>query len=287
MQQQLHKETATVSQERHILDQTRDDLRDKTEENTTLKLEISRHIESQQNQANSLGSQLTDVKRDLASVQQKYDPLRKESINHWQDMDVKTRAVQATKAELREAQRVFAEGEVEFQTTVAAMEAEFRELTTAKEDVEAELQQATNRRSRLAFDNKKLSKKASQADIESASTKPALEAHASQAKADMTQMGETLREAHYTCSLAQYRYTLLESERGRAHDSQNTLTEVMATLWPGADTSKNDSPTAVAEMIKTQIASQAQLNAVAATAIRKTKNETEPIVSSEIDFPKH
>ncbi|KAI7553538.1 hypothetical protein KC331_g1158 [Hortaea werneckii] len=100
-------------------------------------------------------------------------------------MDAKARAIQAAKVEMSDAQTVLSEEKAELQTTIAAPEAEFRELNTAKEGVDAELYQATNKRSRLALENKKLSKKVSQADVEVASTKSALEAAASQAKADM------------------------------------------------------------------------------------------------------
>ncbi|KAI7163614.1 hypothetical protein KC349_g1269 [Hortaea werneckii] len=56
VQEELNNESATLSQERERLDQTRNDLNAKTEENTELRLEFSRQIEAREDRANSLGS---------------------------------------------------------------------------------------------------------------------------------------------------------------------------------------------------------------------------------------
>ncbi|KAI7213149.1 hypothetical protein KC333_g6755 [Hortaea werneckii] len=137
-------------------------------------------------------------------------------------------------------------------------------------------------------------KKVSEAGVEVASTKSAPEATASQAKADMAQMGETLREAHQACSrmeqekerltrdfrdikkIADYKYTVIETERGRVQEYQNALTDVTTALWLQAGTA-NDSPAAVTDRIKTRIGTQNQLNAAAATAIHELKDKVESL----------
>lgn len=51
-----------------------------------MRLEFSRQIEAREDRANFPGSQLSDATRNLTSLQQKYDLLSKEAMNHWQDI---------------------------------------------------------------------------------------------------------------------------------------------------------------------------------------------------------
>ncbi|KAI7277874.1 hypothetical protein KC345_g6331 [Hortaea werneckii] len=199
-----------------------------------------RRARNEEARANDLQSQIVVSSQDLSSLKQKYDLLKTEAMNHWEDMAAKETAVKTAKSEFREEK-------ARHQSTRESLESNLQDHSSAMAKKNAELHQARQNLSSLDGDKKQLVEKVSKAQEKINGYKKASDDHARQCQAETTRLNETLSETKSPLSALQHEKETLLRDTGIAGEQSkeqldaaqqlvnhycNAYEELVATVLP-------------------------------------------------------
>ncbi|KAI7163589.1 hypothetical protein KC349_g1265 [Hortaea werneckii] len=160
-------------------------------------------------------SQIAVSSQDLSSLQQKYDTLKTEAMNHWKDMAAKDTAAKAANTGLLEEK-------AQHQSTKASLKAKIQDRNNVIEKKSAELQQAHQNLSSLEVDKQQLLETMSKAKENIKAIEKASDDKARHDQADLTRINGELSETRTVFSTLQHKKgQLLE----RVRDADNAANE--------------------------------------------------------------
>ncbi|KAI7427856.1 hypothetical protein KC336_g5758 [Hortaea werneckii] len=220
--EQRDRESLALSQEREALSQTQMALSEVRDELSRCKEEFKSQLEasaqraqSQEARANDLQSQITVSSQDLSSLQGKYDLLKREALNHWEDMAAKDTA-------LKDARQDLCAEHEKHQGMKASLEAKVQKAESAKTEKSAELHRANENISSLERENQKLLQKVSKAEGEIQASRETWDDIARQSQAETTKVNKELSETRTSLSALQHEK---EQLLGRVRVADNVVDE--------------------------------------------------------------